>query len=211
MWPTTDTDAECRKHAEHNRRLIRRWLRDRFMFRGVRVFDVGAGIGHVTTVVREGVPQAQICCFEPEPRASSWLKSQGFKVVDSFAGVEPADAILLIEVVEHVDDPVGLLRECKQVLAKGGRVFLTTPCGETPKGYRPMGGYIIPEHIHFFTERSLRLACQRAGFSDISFIGSDVMHPRGEGLNYAISFAKSALRPLRDFMTGRQSLIGYVA
>lgn len=210
IQPMPDPIAEHRVHDEQNRRLVRRWMRDGFLYRGARVLDVGAGIGHVSQALRNGAPDAHVLCMEPEPRAASHLRSQGFDVVERFAEVEPVDAVLLIEVIEHVDDPVGLLRDCRRVLDVGGGLFLTTPCGETVKGRRPMAGYIIPEHVQFFTEHSLRLACERAGFFNIRFIGPDVMHPRGEGFRYAMSLAKSALRPLRDAVTGRQRLICYV-
>lgn len=210
MPPVPDIAAEYQVHAEQNRRLVRRWRRDGFLYPGARVLDVGAGIGHVAQAIRDSLSDARIYCLEPEPGAAAFLKGQGFTVIGSLAQVERVDAITLIEVIEHVDDPIELLTQCRRVLAPDGRLFLTTPCGETTTGRRPMGGYIIPEHIQFFTERSLQLACRKAGFNDVKFIGPDVMHPRSSGIRYAVSLAKSAIRPFRDMVTGRQRLIGYV-
>lgn len=208
MQPMPDPADARREFGELDLRLVRRLLRDGFLFPGVRIVDVGAGIGRVAAAVRDAVSGAQIYCLEPESRASSWLVSQGFTVVNSLAEVEGIDAILLIEVIEHVDDPVALLRHCKRALHDRGRLFLTTPCGETVTGHRPPGGYAIPEHIQFFTERSLRLACEHAGFFEVEFT-RDFMHPHGNGFGRAAALAKSALRPLRDLITGRQRLVAY--
>ncbi|MGH2426678.1 MAG: oligosaccharide flippase family protein [bacterium] len=41
---------------------------------------------------------------------------------------EVADTVLCLDLVEHVRDDAGLIRECARVLRPGGKLILTTPC-----------------------------------------------------------------------------------
>jgi hypothetical protein len=44
----------------------------------------------------------------------------------SFAGAE-IDAIAAIEIIEHLDNPRGFLRECRSLVPSGGIMFVSTP------------------------------------------------------------------------------------
>jgi len=67
------------------------------------------------------------------------------------------DTVLLDEVLEHVPDPVALLREARRV---GRRVVATVP-NEAACPYRS------PEHIHQFTRVNFEETFKKAGFSNI--------------------------------------------
>jgi 2-polyprenyl-3-methyl-5-hydroxy-6-metoxy-1,4-benzoquinol methylase len=75
------------------------------------------------------------------------------------------DAIVMAHVVEHVHDPVGLLRECQRLLKPGGRLIAITPNAGS-LGHRLYGaswrGLEPPRHIAVFTPSGLRVACARA-------------------------------------------------
>ncbi|MGH7089590.1 MAG: class I SAM-dependent methyltransferase, partial [Stellaceae bacterium] len=195
-------DPECarREFDERNRRLVRYWRRHGFLADGARVLDIGAGAGHVVEAIAAQLPAARIACVEADPGARRHLAARGFAVAESVANLDARrfDAILLIEAIEHVDAPVALLRTCRGLLAADGRLFLTTPCGETASGARPAGAYATREHVQFFTERSLRAACAAAGFARLDFAAADIMRPRGHGLRRAVALGKALARPFRD-------------
>ncbi len=69
---------------------------------------------------------------------------------------DSVDTVILLEVVEHLDDPAGLLHEARRVAR--GNVLVTTPnCtqdfGDVPVEFSHM---LDVDHRQFFTEDSLR-------------------------------------------------------
>jgi 2-polyprenyl-3-methyl-5-hydroxy-6-metoxy-1,4-benzoquinol methylase len=69
---------------------------------------------------------------------------------------DSVETVILLEVVEHLDDPGGLLREARRVAR--GNVMVTTPnCtqdfGDVPVEFSHM---LDVDHRQFFTEESLR-------------------------------------------------------
>lgn len=97
----------------------------------------------------------------------------------SFAG------LLIGELIEHVYDPVALLRECHRVLAPGGLLVLTTPnlataqdrlaflAGRAPRQVDPLHPYLWL-HIRPFTASLLRRVLRRAGFAPLAIRSNQV-------------------------------------
>src|SRR5262245_25536100 len=74
----------------------------------------------------------------------------GFKCVAAF------------DVLEHVADPLAMVQRCRELLAPDGVLLLQTPWyrGEGPDWCM----FQADEHIHLFTEGSIRQLLERAGF-----------------------------------------------
>ncbi|MBF5029161.1 class I SAM-dependent methyltransferase [Micromonospora sp. ANENR4] len=97
----------------------------------------------------------------------------------SFAG------LLAGELIEHVYDPLALLRECHRVLAPGGLLVLTTPnlapvqdrlaflAGRAPRQVDPLHPYLWL-HIRPFTASLLRRTLRRAGFTPVALRSNEV-------------------------------------
>lgn len=204
-----DPDLAFSEYRERNNRLISLWQRGGFLRQDSRVLDVGAGTGHILRSIRGRLPHAQINCTEADHTANSYLRSMNFNVIDGFESAEPKgyDAILLIEVVEHVNDPIEFLRACGKLLRRDGGIFLTTPCGETRSGVRDsLEAYNTPEHIHFWTERSFAICCAKAGFS-FRKIEPGIMYPQKSPV---IGAVKSVARVLRDQVHGIRHIVGFL-
>jgi SAM-dependent methyltransferase len=191
-----------------NSRLIRYWKSQGFILPTSRVLDVGAGLGHVASAVRQSLTTGTVSCVEPDAASRRRLAAQGFTAYGSLDGcVGEFSSIMLLEVIEHVPNPVAFLRRCRDLLTQDGQIFLTTPCGETRRGSRATNAYDTPEHVHFFSERSLTLACTKAGIEIDRFRTVNAMYPRPAGLATISSTAKALARPIRDSVLGARHLV----
>ncbi len=77
-----------------------------------------------------------------------------------------ADVVVCRHVIEHVPEPLALLRSVRAALgdSPGARVFFETPCVEWILHNRVIWDFFY-EHCSLFTAASLSLAFQRAGFA----------------------------------------------
>lgn len=73
----------------------------------------------------------------------------------------------LSHVIEHVEDPVRLLGECRRVLRPSGRIVITTPNVES-WGHLLFGaawrGLQPPRHVMLYSLRTMRICAHAAGF-----------------------------------------------
>jgi SAM-dependent methyltransferase len=90
--------------------------------------------------------------------------------------------IVIINVIEHIYDPIKFLLFLKQRLLRGGRIVIATPdIGSF--WYRIMKGkwpsFKIPEHVAFYTRDTLKFLLKRAGFCYIQQISFPHAFPLG--------------------------------
>ncbi len=78
-------------------------------------------------------------------------------------------AITMIEVLEHLPDPVGAIRECARLLGKGGLLVLQTADmdGMQARLLKDRYAYFMPGHLSYFTKRNLTALLRNEGFSRI--------------------------------------------
>jgi 2-polyprenyl-3-methyl-5-hydroxy-6-metoxy-1,4-benzoquinol methylase len=135
------------------------------------LLDVGCGNGDFIARMRSfgwGVSGV-----DPDAAAVARAQSQGLDVFQGSIKDVPRgpvyDVIALNHVIEHTDDPVGLLRECGDRLRRGtGRLIITTP------NLRSLGhmwfkkywrGLEVPRHLTVFSRSSLGFCVERAGLT----------------------------------------------
>jgi 2-polyprenyl-3-methyl-5-hydroxy-6-metoxy-1,4-benzoquinol methylase len=80
------------------------------------------------------------------------------------------DAVTMSHLIEHVSDPVALLRECYRILKPGGHLVIVTPNANS-WGHRLYGadwrGLEPPRHIHIFANGPLKSVLREAGFHKV--------------------------------------------
>jgi SAM-dependent methyltransferase len=210
------TDLEESIYAERNDHLVAFWEDRQFVTGDSKILDVGAGTGHLTRSLRGRLPEIDIHCVEESDLLRDQLEREGFaasKNLDSISLDRSFDAVLLIEVIEHVADPVDFLDCLRGYLKPDGRIFLTTPCGELRNGSRATNAYDTPEHVQFFTEKSLRAAVEKAGFRDITYEYVDALYPRSASAGPSATFKRFATRiarPILAMFQGSRHLTGFI-
>jgi len=87
---------------------------------------------------------------------------------------DSVDLICMNDLIEHVFDPLSLLKECFRVLRDNGFISVATPNGE---GFdfkilkNRTGNITPPEHLNYFNPHSLELILTNAGFRTV-FLGT---------------------------------------
>jgi len=138
----------------------------------VRLLDVGCSSGALLLTARDLGFDA--CGVEPSEDAAASARQAGLQVVTGFleSAAFPGgafDALILMEVIEHLRDPRSMLKECRRVLKPGGILLVTTPNFGSWTA-RLMGGRwdslsltAMGGHVSFFHPGSIRLIAERTG------------------------------------------------
>jgi 2-polyprenyl-3-methyl-5-hydroxy-6-metoxy-1,4-benzoquinol methylase len=71
------------------------------------------------------------------------------------------DAVTMINVIEHLSDPMGYLKEAHRILKKGGVLYISTINAHTSR--RPVE-LIIPEHLYHFSAGTIGKMLKKGGF-----------------------------------------------
>jgi SAM-dependent methyltransferase len=145
---------------------------------GGRILDLGCARGDFLAFASE---RGYIATgVDLNPTLADEARARGFTVhtgdLRDVAGDLGADfdAVTLWDVIEHVDDPIAVLKACREVLRPGGLLFFHTgnarfqiPKARAQGWLRPGGGpFLIPyQHISHFDPTTARAVLTRAGFA----------------------------------------------
>jgi 2-polyprenyl-3-methyl-5-hydroxy-6-metoxy-1,4-benzoquinol methylase len=140
----------------------------------MRLLDVGCSRGQYVAAAEQFGFSAE--GVEPAPRIAAAARAQGLNVHTGLLEEQafPAasfDAITLFEVIEHLKEPLALMRECHRILKPGGIMCLSTGNTRswTVAAMRGHWDYFDLEqdggHVSFYNPHSLALLAERAGFT----------------------------------------------
>jgi SAM-dependent methyltransferase len=136
----------------------------------VSLLDIGCGDGVALARMRE-VGWNDLHGVDLDQQAVARARERG---IDAHAGTVASahypdasfDVITMSHVIEHVLDPIDLMRECHRVLKPGGRMVVVTPNIESIGHRRFKQTWLHldpPRHLHLFNLRTLRQALDRSG------------------------------------------------
>ncbi len=142
---------------------------------GAQLLDAGCGYGLALLDFRDA--GLQVAGFDPSARAVAHARTQGLHVVQAGLHGLPDfgrrfDVVTLLDVLEHVADPVALLVGLRERLLAPGGVLLV----EVPNQYNglqlaaraahglPEWWVVTPAHLHYFGVDSLRALIAGCGY-----------------------------------------------
>ncbi|MFZ5906067.1 MAG: class I SAM-dependent methyltransferase [Nitrospirota bacterium] len=170
----TETGYADYHFQEQSLRLtFRRFLRtlEKCGFTGGRLLEVGCGYGYFLDEAKDFFTSLSGIELSAQAAAAAEKRTGA----DIFAGTAAAmpphfrdfDTVVLVNVIEHIYSPVHLLSALAERMKKTGTIILATPdIGSF--WHRIMQdrwpSFKIPEHIAFYTGKTLKSLLERSGF-----------------------------------------------
>lgn len=179
---------------------------ERCASRGPRILDYGCGDA---TVVR-ALNAAGTSCFGFDPYARPSHEELGEMIFRSFEAVAadaPFDGVLLSDVLEHVPEPLELLREVHSVLGSEAVICVSVPDFNDARANELLEsasrGKLVTrelnpwEHLNYFTPRSLSHALTQSGFVPETEPVSEFGLRHEAGIRRLLNLGKSVGRMLQ--------------
>lgn len=146
-----------------------RWQFEQFehLIKG-RVLEIGCGIGNMTELLAPAADS--IVSVDPKPEAVAYtrrrlgsLANLELKNTDIFTEKLEGgsfDTIFFSNVLEHIEDDLGAMRECHRLLKSKGRLLLLVP------SHRWLHGTLDDEcgHLRRYTKKQVRGIAKETGF-----------------------------------------------
>lgn len=143
------------------------WLEERQLLTpGSRILDVGCYDGLFlselpTSLVRMGVDIDKPSVDRGNARDLGLRLTCGS--LEKFLPPEPPDVMVMFHVLEHVENPVKVLKRLKEVSSEGAVLVVEVPIAEFG-GTNDINGFFSVQHLTHFTKNTLRQTMRLAGW-----------------------------------------------
>jgi len=164
--------------VEQNVVLVKKYLD-----KGSSILDVGCDIGLTVKSLEEngfyseGVEVSTIGATIAKEKTGIKVHNMELK---SYKSSNKYDGVLLLDVLEHLYNPIQVLTECGSHIKQGGYIFIHVPHHGgistrfkrflhkkgLKKGYKHFG---FPAHIYAFDRKSLKAILARSGFETLHY------------------------------------------
>lgn len=160
--------------GEGKRNYFRRLLRRiRVDFSGRKVCELGAGEGDAVAALMELWPSVTVTAVEANPECRPYYENLQCRLVNrdvegwlSAPGGERYDAVLMFDLLEHLEDPSGFLSRLSfEALEPGAWVVATFPRvdGLSRRWMGRAWPQYKAEHLWYFSRRAVDFLAARAG------------------------------------------------
>jgi SAM-dependent methyltransferase len=143
-----------------------------------RILDIGCAAGYMLDAARQ--LGWEIAGVEPSPsmreRTRAKLNCTVYESLDEAAAVtgQRFDCIMMFEVIEHLEDPIAVMKKISELLVPGGLIALSTPNCQSPGAIAglPLNIWFAPPaHISYFGPTTLVSCLRQAGFDPLVLDG----------------------------------------
>jgi SAM-dependent methyltransferase len=142
---------------------------------GGQLVDIGCGPGIFLQALHTLNPNWQLVGVEPDPHSANIARQAGLtiqqcRIEEATLAYGQLDAVTLWYVIEHVPDPVGVLRNAARLLKPDGLLYLSLPMCDSWEARlfgRYWAGWDLPRHFSAFDIKSLRAVLAKAGFTPV--------------------------------------------
>jgi SAM-dependent methyltransferase len=132
-----------------------------------RILEVGAGFGYNLWALREQFPNAEIVACEPDPICKPFLEKLGAGIIPFMADLDiitklakekPFDIVVMSHVLEHLLNPVEIIKALLGLLNTNGFIVIEVPCCMTS-----LRNWNVEPHVSFFNLESLGNCIEQSG------------------------------------------------
>ncbi len=140
---------------------------------GGTILDIGCGAGDYLAAMQN--LGWHVSGVEPDPVSAERARARGLEIkTGSLAQARIADhsfdQVTMRHVLEHLHDPVAVIKECFRILKKGGRLVLLTPNKDSlgHKHFRETYFHLDPpRHLTLFSTKAIVRLFQKSQFTDV--------------------------------------------
>jgi len=153
---------------------------------GARVLDVGCGTGWISTLVRD-IRRCTVVGIEPHAERAMEAGRRGINLVagelngDSVLALGRFDVVLFADVLEHMPDPLSVLRLSRDLLESRGCLITSVPNVAhwtvrlsllRGRFNYDVSGIMDATHLRWFTAKGITQILSRAGYDVVEFRAS---------------------------------------
>ena len=169
-----DRDYELQTHRAEDRhwwyrgrrQVLERVIASLALPAGARLLDAGCGSGrNMVELARRGA----VTGIEVSDTSVGVARERGAgevvagSVLDMPFASESFDLAVCLDVIEHLEDDLGALRELRRVVAPGGALLVTVPAYQ----WLWSGHDVINHHFRRYTRRTLQRVAEQAGWRQV--------------------------------------------
>lgn len=151
--------------------IVYEWIAQRV--EGMRVIDMACGEGYGSNTLAVSAASVIGVDANPEAHEHAKLRYEGANLsfardlIETFRA--PAEAVVFLQTIEHLQDPGAALTHFKDLVGTGGMIYLSTPNVRTlaPKGAERSDN---PWHVHEYTAQEFEHLCEQH-FESVEMFG----------------------------------------
>jgi len=160
------------------------WLGD--IIQGRRILEIGGGSGHLARVLSRSA--AEVVLYEPcQGLTRDLVPEPNIRLVPATypqGAVEKVDVVICRQVIEHIADPLSLLRDIRRSLPIGGFAYLEVPDADYIDANAALPDLHL-QHVQYFTRSTFYALAVRAGLMPLRTL--DLMNGHDFGVLFQAS------------------------